>query len=156
MLRMKSLLIAAVLCGITVLFAQSGASKPAKTEDADELALRQIVADNTAAFNRRDPVALAAHLAGDADHINVVGEWTRSKDEFQRGLEKYFSSPRPTTSDSVEKVRFLSPDAAVAIVRRQYRSDAGVRTSIATYVFQKIAGEWKIVTFQNTFEQPRP
>ena len=128
----------------------------ARDRATDERAIRQIIADNTAAFNARDPKALAAHLADDADHINVAGAWVKGRAEFERSLVEYFKAPRPTTQDDVARVRFLGPEAAVVIVRRTYRSDKGVRTSIATYVFQRIEREWKIVAFQNTFEQPSP
>lgn len=141
---------------LVVLLLATAAS--ARDRAADERAIRQIIADNTAAFNARDPKALAAHLADDADHINVAGAWSKSRADFERALVDYFKSPtRPTTSDAVERVRFLGKEAAVAIVRRTYRSDKGVRTSVATYVFQRTSGTWKIVTFQNTYEQaPTP
>ena len=137
---------------LVVLLLATAAS--ARDRAADERAIRQIITDNTAAFNARDPKALAAHLADDADHISVAGAWSKGRVDFERELVEYFKSTRPTTSDAVERVRFLGKEAAVAIVRRTYRSDKGVRTSIATYVFQRISGTWKIVTFQNTFEQP--
>jgi uncharacterized protein (TIGR02246 family) len=128
---------------------------PAMASTLDEGAIRQIISDNTEAYNRRDARALTAHIAEDADHIGVSGNWTSGRAQLEKSLTEYFggSVPRPKTDDSVEKIRFLTPDMAVAIVKRSYRSDAQTRESIATYVLKKTNGEWWITAFQNTFMQ---
>jgi uncharacterized protein (TIGR02246 family) len=107
------------------------ASQP--THVADDTAMRRVIADNTTAYNRRDAKALVAHLAPDADHIGVTGDWVSGKDALERSLVDYFAAGgRPTTEDAVQRIRFLAPDVAVAIVKRVYKRDTGDRTSVAT------------------------
>jgi uncharacterized protein (TIGR02246 family) len=113
-----------------------------------------VIADNSAAFNRRGPKALAANVTADTDHIGVRGDWVSGKAALEKGLAEYFTSAdRPTTEDDVQQIRFIAPDVAVVIVKRLYRRPAETRQSVATYVMQRVDADWRIAAFQNTFIQ---
>ena len=133
-----------------------GGSESDRSADrsTDEAAIRAIIADNTQAFNRQDPAGTVAHRTEDFDHINVAGVWTARKDQLQKGMTDYFKTRHPTMTTSVEKIRFLTPDVAYAIVKRQYKDEKGTRDAISTSVFQKINGQWWDAAFQNTLIQP--
>ena len=119
----------------------------------DDEAIRKTIADNTLAFNHRDVKGLVQHVAQHGDHIGVSGDWTSGRDALERSLTEYFKTPRPTTEDKVEQIRYIAADVAIAIVKRVYQSQTGTRNSVSTYVFHKTQGGWEIEAFQNTFVQ---
>ena len=135
-----------------------GKSSPDPNTDrsADEAAIRAIVAETTEAFNRQDPAGTVAHRTEDFDHINVAGVWQADKGHLKEEMTDYFKTHHPAMTTSVEKIRFLTPDVAYAIVKRQYKDEKGTREAISTSVFQKINGQWWDAVFQNTFIQPPP
>jgi uncharacterized protein (TIGR02246 family) len=120
----------------------------------DEAAIRKIVADNTAAWNRRDGKAMGAHTPEDHDHINVNGAWRSGKAETEKAVTAALATTRNNLTSSVAKIRFLTPDVAVVIVRREHTDDQETRKAISTSVFHKIDGTWWIEAFQNTYVVP--
>ena len=133
--------------------------KAAPTETAedhslDKQAIDRIVADNDDAWNRRDAKGLVAHVTDDTDHIGVGGHWTTGKAALEKHLSQVFSTTQPTQTASIERLRFLSPDIAVAQIRREYRNAKKSWYAISTSVFQKKKGEWLVAAFQNTLVQP--
>lgn len=121
---------------------------------ADEAAIRSILAETAEAFNRQDPAGTVAHRTEDFDHINVAGVWQAGKGQLKEEMTAYFKTHHPAMTTSVEKIRFLTPDVAYAIVKRQYKDEKGTRDAISTSIFQKINGQWWDAAFQNTFVQP--
>ena len=121
----------------------------------DEAAIRKIVADSADAWNRRDAKALAAHLSDDHDHINVNGEWRSGRAETERALSTALATTQNNITRSVAKIRFLTQDVAIVVVRNEYSNDKETRKSISTSVLHKIDGIWWNEAFQNTFVQPR-
>ncbi len=56
----------------------------------------------------------------------------------------------------VERIRFLRPDVAVAIVRGTFRSSSGEDTARATWVMSKEGGRWLCRAFHQTYLQGVP
>ncbi|HEY6048039.1 MAG TPA: SgcJ/EcaC family oxidoreductase [Sphingomicrobium sp.] len=120
----------------------------------DEAAIRAILADTARGFNEQNVTSELAHRTNDVDHINVAGVWAQGKTELRKETVEFFKSHHPRMTVSIEKIRFLTPDVAYAIVKRSYKDEKGTRDSISTSVFQKIKGRWWDVLFQNTFVRP--
>src|SRR5947209_5439085 len=95
--------------------------------DADEREIRRLLAQTADGWNRADARAIAEVYAEDADHIGVTGGWKTGRAEVERELVEAFKRPHKEITLSVEKVRFLGPDTAVAIARREYRTDKEAR-----------------------------
>ena len=122
---------------------------------ADESAIRKIVADSTDAWNSRDAKALAAHFSKDHDHINVNGAWRPGRTESEKALTDALAATRIDMTSSVAKIRFLTANIAIVVIRYEYSDDKRSWKSIATSVLHKIDGTWWNEAFQNTLVQPR-
>ena len=156
---MTKLFAAAVLATLALPSSLDAQGKGALTDTVEDHAIdrktiRRIVAENDDAWNRRDAKRLVAHVTEDTDHIGVAGHWTTGKGALERNLSEVFSTPQPTQTASIERLRFLSPDIAVAQIRREYRNDRRSWYAISTSVFQRKNGEWLVAAFQNTLLQP--
>ena len=130
---------------------------PADTVGVDHALDRQsiasIVAQGDDAWNRRDANGIVAHVTEDTDHIGVGGHWTTGKAALLARLSQVLDTLRVSQGGSIERLRFLSPDIAVAQVRRRYWNDKKTWYAISTQVFQKKNGEWLNTAFQNTLIQ---
>jgi len=124
----------------------------------DEAAIRKIIADGDDAWNRHDAKAMVAHAAQSHDHINVAGKWGSGKDRFEKGMTEFFAtrgSTVATIARSIEKIRFITPDVAILVVRNKYSNDKKTWEGMSTLVLHKMNGEWWNEAFQNTLVQPR-
>jgi uncharacterized protein (TIGR02246 family) len=147
--------------GTRNLRAQDAPTAPDDTNHAsDEAAIRKMVADVQDAWNRRDPQggAAAAHLTKDYDHINVGGNWGSGKDQAEKNVNDFFAtrgSTVPTVAQSIEKLRFITPDVAICVVRNRYSNDKRTWEAMSAWVLHKMNGEWWNEAFQNTLIQSR-
>ncbi|HVI32425.1 SgcJ/EcaC family oxidoreductase [Phenylobacterium sp.] len=127
---MKTLLAAGLACAVTT------AAQAAPPSAADEAALRALGAAADAAWNARDPAAMAGHYARDADML--VGA---SDGQVQRGraaVEAYYArsfGARQGVMRHVSEIRnldMLGPDLAL--------SDVAVRVEA-----RQPDGTWKLM-----------
>jgi len=120
----------------------------------DVAAIRKMVADGVDAWNLRDPKAETTHGSENHDHINVIGEWRQGKAETEKAMTAALATTRNKISRSIAKIRFITPDVAIVIVRNEYTNDKETLKAISTSVFHKKNGEWWNEAFQNTYVQP--
>jgi putative tryptophan/tyrosine transport system substrate-binding protein len=118
---------------------------------ADVAAIRKMGADSVEAWNRRDAKAETAHATVNHDHINVIGEWRQGKAETEKAMTAALAATRNNISSSIAKIRFITPDVAIVVVRHQYTNDKETLKSISTSVLHKVNGEWWNEAFQNTY-----
>ena len=124
----------------------------------DEAAIRRVVADFVDAWNRHDPRAKVKDFAEDIDHISVRGRWQQSRAELEQTYLDYHAGiwQDVTYHPVVEKVRFLRPDVAVAIVQGTFRSASATDTARATWIMSKEDGRWLCRAFHQTYLQDVP
>jgi len=136
-----------LLAGMLFLLAACAPPPPAVEAAAEEAAIRQVIADMEAAWNRGD---FRGYMAGfrNPDVVFV------SRGEFQRGwqgtldhyVRDYGGSParRGRLQFSDIRIELLAPDAAQLI--SHYRLDGGERPQdgINTRLFRKVDGRWVI------------
>ena len=156
---MKKLVAVAVLAVLVLPARLHPQATPGRRDTAqdralDTKAIERIVAENEDAWNRRDAKALVAHVTEDTDHIGVGGDWTTGKAALEKRLSQVFETVQPTQTGSIERIRFLSPDIAVAQIRRKYQNEKRSWYAIGTSVFQKKNGGWLLAAFQNTLVRP--
>lgn len=141
--------------GCTVL-----ASEPPRA--SDEKQIREAATAQQDTWNRHDAKAYAALFAEDGDCVNVVGWWWKGRAEIEDKLTRAFQFVFRDSTLNIEDVtvRFLGPEFAVAHVRwtmQGAKTPPNIpepRAGIQTLTFQKKAGKWLIVAFQNTNAVP--
>lgn len=127
---------------------------------AEIQALQQQQAD---AWNAHDARAYAALFVEDGDVVNVMGWWWRGRAEIERNLRQAFvhtfAASRLEIVDTT--VRVLHGELAIAHVRWTMdgaRAPPGApeppRQGIQLQVVRREAGQWRIVSFQNTNSLP--
>ena len=122
----------------------------------DEAAIRAIVGQMEAAWNAGDGDAFGAPFTEDADYVIVDGMYIQGRPTIAAGHQQIFSTYYRGSAirGTVEQIRPLRDDIALAHVRWQLRWQAGPETrddqSRTTLVLARGAGGWQIAAFQNT------
>lgn len=121
----KFLLVGAALAIALPAYAQTAADPPktkeiqaiggAKSDLAEEAAIRKLYAQYTAAFNKHDPKAASAFWAVDGDYMEPDGRHAKGRDE----VEKLFTQEHQTVFKdgtlalSIETIWFITEDVAM-------------------------------------------
>jgi uncharacterized protein (TIGR02246 family) len=151
-----------LVSSIAVSFLQWALPSKATAQSSDEAAVRQVEAQQAAAWNEHNARAYAELFHEDGDVVNVVGWWWRGRAEIERKLTDAFAAMFHDSRLSVTDVtvRFLTPEIAVAHVRWTMtgaKAPPGIpepRQGIQTQVLRKQDGRWLIAAFQNTNSIP--
>jgi uncharacterized protein (TIGR02246 family) len=134
-----------------------------------EADIRTLIADQAAAWNRRDATAWASPFQLSAEFINILGTPFSGKAAIEGITTRIFASIFKDSHDSVtvRKIIMVSPDVAIAHYEHAVSGytalppgiqasemDAngkGVLRTLMVYVLQRGAdGKWMIVNGQNT------
>ena len=124
------------------------AAQPRATDDA---AIKALVARYVDAREKRDAKALEALLTPDADQLVTTGEWRQGRaNVIQGGLASSQANPG-SRAITIEAVRFVAPDVALADGRYEIAGAAGAapRRMRTTFVVTRSAGEWRIAAIRN-------
>src|SRR5262245_44369910 len=138
----------ATLCGLLsvgLCLAQGSGGKN------DEAPIREIVSKYVDARERIDPKAVEALFTGDADQLVSSGEWRKGRDAVVRGAMASSRSTGGKRTITVEQVRFLTPDVAIADGRYELTGLSGgeTRSMWATLVVKKTDAGWRIAAIRN-------
>jgi len=130
---------------------------PASSHDAD--AIRALEVRQESAWNDHNARAYAQLFTADADTVNVLGWWWKSRAELEQKLDKAFSFVFAHSQLHIEDVaiRFLTPNVAIAHVQWSMTGAVSPDSSggnvpvkgIQTQTLYKTAGGWLIAAFQN-------
>src|ERR1700730_3862296 len=103
---MKTALSLVMLFLSTILAAQGGPG---------EMAVRKILHEQVAAWNKGDAEAYSQHFAADGTFTNIVGMFFTGHDAFRETHDQIFKGVfRGTTKqEDIFSIRFLRPDVAV-------------------------------------------
>src|SRR5215831_19937664 len=115
----------AILCCIASIapwFAQEGAGRN------DEAAIREVVSKYVDARERIDPKAVEELFTSDADQLVSSGEWRKGREAVVRGTMASSSSTGGKRSITMESIRILTPDVAIADGRYELTGLAGGAT----------------------------
>ncbi len=165
--RRLAVLVVVALAAATVVGTRGATAAEAT---ADESAIRTLLAEQTAAWNRGDAKAWTAGFAGDADFVNILGMYFAGRQAIEDRHAQLFATifRGSQLAVSVEKVRFVGSDAAVAETVHQLRGFArlppGIQPTDASgelrtrlkYVLERRPEGWTIVSAQNTAIHPTP
>ena len=129
-------------------FTISSAQPQLTASDEDSNAIKQALAEWSAAFNRHDVSAAAALFTEDADYTNSRGITIHGR----KGIEEHYTAnfagvlKNAERTDSTKNIRFLSREiAAVQIAWSMTgRSDMPVRKGLIDWVMTKQSGHWLV------------
>jgi len=135
----------AALAGAVLLVAGLACAKAADSASNDEeQAIRSILAEMMENWNNHDIKSFMSHFTVNSDAVTRVGQWIRSRDQHEEHLLELHQSPFRDQligrRSTVEDVRFLTPDVAVAHEVVEEKTGKSIRT----YVLSKQAGQWKV------------
>ena len=132
------------------------------TQTDEVAAIRQVLADLAACWNRADGAAYGALFTDDADYIDVTGTRTRGGAAIGKAhqfLWDRFLKGSILEADDNADVQLIAPDVAIVVASGASRLAGQVaapadRQSINTTVLIKRDGVWRIRAFQNGRIQP--
>jgi uncharacterized protein (TIGR02246 family) len=122
-----------------------------QTPSKDEAAIREIVSQYVAARERIDPKAVEELFTADADQLVSSGEWRRGRDAVVRGTMASSQRTGGRRAITVESVRMVTPDVAIADGRYDLTGLAGgtSRSMWATLVLKRADKGWRITAIRN-------
>ena len=142
---MSRLLTVAVLIAGSLVTLNAQAGLPREAEISD------VVRRYVEAREKRDPKAIEAVFTAEADQLVSSGEWRRGRDAVVKGTLASSTANAGSRTITVETVRMLGPDHAIADGRYEIGGVAGVptRRMWTTFVLVRQNGEWRISGIRN-------
>jgi len=126
---------------------------PAAAQDKqkDETAVRAVVQKYLEAREHRDPKAVEALFVADADQLVSSGEWRKGRDAVVKGTLASSDSSSGKRTITVESVRFVTRDTAIADGRYELAGQNGAETRKmwTTFVMTRSGAGWKIAAIRN-------
>lgn len=129
----------------------------AQTEQ-DKDSIRRLLAEYVSAFNHHDPHKMASFWTEDGDLITVWGQLATNRTDVEKILRKNNEEKlkNSTLEESIEFMRFVTPDVAVIDVDRvifkmldPHGKEMTPQTSHGFYVVVKRNNKWQIVAFRS-------
>ena len=116
-----------------------------------EAEIHDIVRRYVAAREARDPKAIETLFTSDADQLVSSGEWRRGRDAVVKGTLASSAATGGSRSITVETVRMLGADLALADGRYEISGLAGgaTRQMWTTFVLVRQNGAWRISAIRN-------
>jgi uncharacterized protein (TIGR02246 family) len=123
----------------------------AAQKPADETAVRDLVAKYVDAREHRDAKAIEALFTADADQLVSSGEWRKGREAVVKGTMASSQATGGRRTITVETVRFLSPDAAIADGRYEITGVAAGqdRHMWASIICRRTPAGWRIAAIRN-------
>jgi uncharacterized protein (TIGR02246 family) len=139
----KSLAILAVLATAT--------AWPQADRAADETAIRAVIQAFLDTREKNDAAGLAALMTADVDQRQTSGNLRSGRDAVVSGSLTTQQSTGGRRTISVDSLRFIGPDVAIADGRYDSvgRADGTDRRMLTTMVLRREGGAWKIAAIRN-------
>mgnify|MGYP001052829227 FL=1 len=117
---------------------------------ADEQAVKELVGRYNAVRDLDDPAAIEALFTADADQLVSSGEWRRGRQALVDGMRKSTQSNPGRRTLTVDTVRPLTTDVAIADARYEIEEQGGAtRRMWSTFLAVRTANGWRIAALRN-------
>src|SRR5947207_10731275 len=138
-------------CSACLIFTLSLLAQSPPNRAGDEAAIREVVKKYVDARDRKDPQAIEGLFTSDADQLVSSGEWRKGRAEVVRGTLASSQSMAGKRTISVESIRFVTPDVAIADGRYEIAPVAGgeSRRMWTTLLLTRGSGGWRISAIRN-------
>lgn len=113
--------------------------------NTDEVAVRDVVAKYVVARDAADPKAIGALFTSDADQLVSSGEWRKGHDDVVKGTVASSARETGKRTITVEWVRFVTKDVALA----EGRYEIGERKMWTSLILKREPSGWKISAIRN-------
>jgi uncharacterized protein (TIGR02246 family) len=120
---------------------------------ADEAAVRDVVKRYVDAREARDPKAIESLFTADSDQLVSSGVWRKGREEVVKGTMASSEAAGGKRTITVESVRWLSPDVALADGRYEIAGPETRRMWTSILVVRKPEG-WRIAAIRNMLPAP--
>lgn len=139
---------------VTLMLVVLGSPLPAAAQAdraADEAAIRGVIKAFIDTREANDAAALAALLTADVDQRQTSGNTRRGRDAVVSGSLATQQSTGGKRTITVESLRFIGPDVALADGRYDSigRADGSDRHMLTSMVLKREGGVWKIAAIRN-------
>ena len=126
-------------------------------ESKDAQAVRDLVGRYADARENRDPKAIEALFTEHADQLVSSGEWRFGRDTLVEGMLGSSRRNPGGRTITVERVRFLSADSAIADARYVIKGTDGApdRKMWSTFVAVRTDDGWRLSAIRNMLPAPR-
>ena len=150
-------------------FAQPWVEPTGAQTASDETAIRGIIQDEIAAWNKGDAVAYSRHFAADGTFTNITGQFFNGYDAFLKQHQVIFEGrfKQTTLQQDIVSLKFVRPDVAVVEVLTSVTGVVAAQLATGTsgdatgrlrtrllQVVVKQGGEWKVVAYHNVDVKP--
>ena len=119
----------------------------------DDAAVRDVVRRYVDARDHRDPKATEALFTADADQLVSSGEWRRGREAVVKGTMASSEASGGKRTITVETVRFLGADVAIADGRYEI-AGAETRKMWTSILCERTSGGWRIAAIRNMLPAP--
>ena len=121
----------------------------AQTKDAEQTAaVKDVVRRYVDARDSKDPKAVAALFAEEADQLVSSGEWRRGREHLVKGMLGSSEQNPGKRTITVETVRFIGSNVAIADGRYEIAGSTA-RAMWSTFVMSRQDGTWRIEAIRN-------
>jgi uncharacterized protein (TIGR02246 family) len=157
---MKRMLMVTVLVFVVaglVVSVRAIETSQAQSNRDDEAAIRRVIADQTAAFNRHEVDRTL--FTEDADYVNAQGIWLKGAAEIERARKAQFQSALKAAAIKLLdiRVRFIRPDVAIAHATYEISGMVGLdgrmmppHEELSLRVLAKNNDRWLVTAFHIT------
>jgi uncharacterized protein (TIGR02246 family) len=135
----------------TSLLAATNATSPAQEPSADEIGVRQVVQGYVNAREASDPKAIEPLFTPDADQLVSDGTWRKGRNVLVKGMLESSRKNPAKRSITIESVRFVTADVALADGRYIQKGQAGGkdREMWTAITLKRGVDGWRIAAIRN-------
>ncbi len=122
----------------------------------DEPAIREIVKKYVDARDRSDAQAIESLFTNDADQLVSSGEWRKGRKDVVKGTLASSQASSGKRTITVESIRFISADVALADGRYEIAGATGgdARKMWTSLVLKRDSNGWHISAIRNMLPAP--
>jgi uncharacterized protein (TIGR02246 family) len=144
---MKNIILFALFYGMVTPFIYA---QDATTNNKYKQDIESLIDQYSQAREQQDTVLLKSILTEEIDQLVSTGEWRRGMRTAIEGMQRSSSSNPGGRTLTVDNIRFINPEAAIADARYEIQNaDGTLRKMWSTFIVVYEAGTWKITAIRN-------